>query len=139
MKNKDLEYLIDDFLEQVEKATALLEAKFGKRCILRLWSTSQIAQRGDVNDDVTYELHGVGCRVYLPDVCVDFDYGPDDRIDGFDPWRLYIYANEVPQKHQKYVDLDNVERDFNEYIKLEKIERIAGSTSQLYFKNKSLW
>lgn len=139
MKNKDLEYLIDDFLEQVEKATALLEAKFGKRCILRLWGTNQIAQRGDVNDDVTYELHGVGCRVYLPEVCVDFDYGPDDRIDGFDPWRLYIYANEAPQKHQKYVDLDNVERDFNEYIKLEKIERIAGSTSQLYFKNKNLW
>lgn len=28
-----------------------------------------------VTDDVTYELHGVGCSVYLSDVCVDFDYG----------------------------------------------------------------
>lgn len=30
MKNKKLEYLIDDFLAQVERATDLLEDKFGK-------------------------------------------------------------------------------------------------------------
>lgn len=139
MKNKELEYLIDDFLAQVEKATTLLKEKFGTRCILRLWGTKKIAQRGKVNDEVTYELHGVGCRVYLPDTCIDFDYGPDERIDGFDPWRLYIYANETPEKHPKYTELDDVERDLDEYISSGKVERIAGSMSRLYFKNKNLW
>ncbi|WP_163909179.1 DUF6896 domain-containing protein [Pseudomonas frederiksbergensis] len=139
MKNKELTYLIDDFLVQVEKATALLEEKFGKRCILRLWGTKQIAPRGNVTDDVSYELHGVGCRVYFPDACIDFDYGPDERIDGFDSWRLYIYANEVPKKHPKYTELDHVKRDLDEYIAAGKVERIKNSMSRLYFKNNILW
>lgn len=44
----------------------------------------KIPQRGFVTDGVTYELHGVGCSVYLSEICVDFDYGPDERVDGFD-------------------------------------------------------
>ncbi|WP_422396291.1 DUF6896 domain-containing protein [Pseudomonas trivialis] len=39
----------------------------------------------------------MGCSVYLPEVCVDFDYGPDGRLDGFDLWRLYVYACELPK------------------------------------------
>lgn len=139
MKNEALEYLIDDFLENVDKATAMLEETFGTRCILRLWGTKKIAQRGNVNNTVKYELHGVGCRVYLPDACIDFDYGPDGRIDGFDPWRLYMYANEVPKKHPKYTELDDIKRDLEEYITSGKVERIANSMSRLYFKNMDLW
>jgi len=139
MKNNELEYLIQDFLDKVEIATSLLEKKFGKRCILRLWRTKQIPQRGRVIGDITYELHGVGCRVYLPEACIDFDYGPDERIDGFDPWRLYLYANEFPKKHQKYVELESVKRDFDEYIFSGKVEKIESSMSRLYFKSKNLW
>lgn len=139
MKNIDLEYLIDDFLAQVQKATDLLEGRFGKKCILRLWIAKEIPQRGEILGGINYELHGVGCRVYFPEVCVDFDYGPDDRVDGFDVWRLYIYACEVPRLHPKYKDPDALKRDFNEYVNLGKVERISGSMSSLYFKNKVNW
>lgn len=139
MKNKDLEHLIDDFLAQVEKATNLLEGRFGQKCILRLWREKEILQRGEVSDGINYELHGVGCRVYFPEVCVDFDYGPDERIDGFDVWRLYIYACEVPRLHAKYTDMDALKRDFNEYMGLGKVYRISESMSNLYFKRKVCW
>lgn len=139
MKNKDLEYLIDDFLAQVKKATDLLESRFGQKCILRLWQSKEIPRRGEISGGIDYELHGVGCRVYFPKVCVDFDYGPGERIDGFDIWRLYIYACEVPNLHSKYIDQDVLKRDFNEYINLGKIERISGCMSGLYFQNKINW
>ncbi|PKH28886.1 hypothetical protein BI292_27595 [Pseudomonas sp. 43NM1] len=139
MKNLALEYLIEDFLEKVDKATAMLEKKFGDRFILRLWGTKKIPQRGTVSGNVTYELHGVGCRVYLPEACIDFDYGPDGRIDGFDSWRLYIYANEFPERHPQYTELEIVERDLDEYITAGKVKRMHSGMSNLYFKDELLW
>jgi hypothetical protein len=139
MKNKDLECLIDDFLIQVDRATSLLEEKFGRRCILRLWRANEIPQRGRITARISYELHGVGCRVKFPEICIDFDYGPNERVDGFDVWRLYMYASEVPSLHPKYKNQSVLETDFDDYIKLGKVERVRDSMSRLYFKNKAQW
>lgn len=133
MKTQTLENLITEYLSQVKKATDLLERTFGTKNILGLWRAKKIPQRGLLTEDITYELHGVGCSVYLSNICVDFDYGPDERIDGFDPWRLYMYACEVPNKYKKYTNKASLENDFNEYLKLGKAKRISGSMSNLYF------
>lgn len=133
MKAQTLEDLIAEYLAQVKKATDLLECSFGTKNILRLWRSKKIPQRGLVTDDVTYELHGIGCRVYLSEICVDFDYGPDGRVDGFDPWRLYTYACEVPRRFKKYTDRESLEREFDDYLKKGKAQKINGSMSNLYF------
>ncbi|MGQ7863762.1 DUF6896 domain-containing protein [Pseudomonas sp. 32A] len=133
MKNQTLENLINEYLDQVKKATDLLERIFGTKNILRLWHSKEILQRGRVTDDVSYELHGVGCRVYLSEICVDFDYGPNERVDGFDPWRLYMYACEMPRKYKKYTDKTALEQDFSKYIAQGKAKRLIDSTSNLYF------
>jgi hypothetical protein len=133
MSAQTLENLITEYLGQVEKATDLLEHAFGTKNILRLWRSNKIPQRGTVVADVTYELHGIGCSVYLSEICIDFDYGPDGRVDGFDAWRLYMYACEMPRKYKKYTNKDSLEREFNAYLKEGKAKRIEGSTSSLYF------
>ncbi len=133
MKTQTLEDLIAEYLAHVKKATDLLEHSFGTKNILRLWRSKKIPQRGSVTGDITYELHGIGCRVYLPEACIDFDYGPDERVDGFDIWRLYIYACELPRRYKKYANKESLEHDFNEYLKLGKAKKIEGSTSNLYF------
>jgi hypothetical protein len=128
-----LENLITEYLTQVKIATDLLERSFGTKNILGLWRTKKISQRGSVNSDVTYELHGIGCCVYISEICIDFDYGPDDRVDGFDLWRLFIYACERPKKYDQYTNKEFLEHDFNEYLKLGKAKKIPGSMSSLYF------
>ncbi|KWU52914.1 MULTISPECIES: DUF6896 domain-containing protein [Pseudomonas] len=133
MKSQKLENLITEYLEQVKKATDLLEHSFGTKNILSLWHARKIPQRGKVNDDVTYELHGIGCRVHLPEICIDFDYGPDERVDGFDAWRLYMYACELPHKYEKYTDKKYLEHELNEYVKTGRAKKIEGSVSNLYF------
>ncbi|WP_430458782.1 DUF6896 domain-containing protein [Pseudomonas salmasensis] len=133
MRIQTLEHLIIDYLEQVKKATNLLEQVFGTKNIIGLWRSRKIPQCGTVAANVTYELHGIGCSVYLSEICVDFDYGPDDRVDGFDSWRLYMYACETPSKYKKYTDKQVLEREFNAYLKKGKAKKIEGSTSNLYF------
>ncbi|MHC8298847.1 DUF6896 domain-containing protein [Pseudomonas sp. ZS1P83] len=132
-RNESLEQLIFDFLSMVDKATSLLEEKFGTRCILRLWRTNKIERCGTVVGDVTYELHGVGCAVYFPDLCIDFDYGPEGRTDGFDVWRLYIFACELPLKYKKYTDKAVLESEFKQYVAIGKVEKMSNSTGELYF------
>ncbi len=133
MNIQQLENLITEYLAQVKKATDLLERSFGTKNILGLWRTKKISQRGSVNGDVTYELHGIGCRVYISEICIDFDYGPEDRVDGFDLWRLFIYACELPEKYKPYTNRELLEHDFNEYLKLGKAKKIPGGMSNLYF------
>lgn len=111
----------------------MLERSFGTKSIFRLWGTKKIPRYGTIVGDVTYELHGVGCRLYLPEICIDFDYGPDGRVDGFDVWRLYMYACELPHRYKIYTNKETLDHDFNEYLKLGKAKRIPGSMSRLYF------
>jgi hypothetical protein len=137
-RNEILEQLIFDFLSMVDKATSLLEEKFGTRCILRLWRSNKIERCGTVVGDITYELHGVGCSVYFPDLCINFDYGPDGRTDGLDVWRLYIFACELPLEYKKYTDKAVFENEFNEYVTLVKVEKMSSPTGELYFLRTTL-
>jgi hypothetical protein len=132
-ENPDPRKLDNRVFSASKKATDLLEQSFGTKNILRLWRSKKIPQRGSVTDDVTYELHGIGCSVYLSEICVNFDYGPDERIDGFDSWRLYMYACEVPSKYKKYTHKESLELEFSEYLKKGKAKKITGSLSNLYF------
>ncbi|WP_442963747.1 DUF6896 domain-containing protein [Pseudomonas sp. MF6768] len=101
MKTQTLEDLISEYLEEVEKTTNLLELSFGTKNILGLWRSKKIPLRGKLSDDATYELHGVGCRVYISEKCIDFDYGPDGRIDGFESWMTLHLRMRSSKKIQK--------------------------------------
>ncbi|WP_256220946.1 hypothetical protein [Pseudomonas sp. CHM02] len=132
MQTHTLETLILEYLGQVNKTTELLEQPFGTKKILGLWNSKKIPQRSAVTD-MTYELHSIGCHVYLSDRCIDFDCDPDDRVDGFNLWRLYIYACELARKHKKYTDKEYLTHEFNDYLKLGKAKKIPGAMSNLYF------
>ncbi|MGH8412884.1 MAG: DUF6896 domain-containing protein, partial [Pseudomonas sp.] len=61
MKKNNLENLIHEYLYQVKRATDLLERTFGTKNILQLWRSKEIPQRGRITDNISYELHGIGC------------------------------------------------------------------------------
>lgn len=128
-QHNDIEDLINDFLAKVDTATLLLEKKFGTKNILRLWRSNQIQRCGDITSDAQYELHGVGCIVHLATESVNFDYGFNNRIDGFDAWRLYIYALDRPLKYKKFCDKKILEKEFNDLILSKKIEKMSPSDS----------
>jgi hypothetical protein len=99
---------------------------------LRLWRSGKIKRCGVVKNDITYELHGTGCAVSLPRVHVDFDYGPGGRVDGFDVWRLFVYASELPQKYPKYQSKKFLETDFERYVTSGLFKPMPENESGLY-------
>ncbi len=130
-QNETLDILINDFISMVESSTRIFELKFGTRDIRRLWRTNAIKRRGRVTRGAKYELHGIGCRINLSTGSVDFDYGPNGEINGFDAWRLYNFARERPSKHRKYCDEETIKKELKEYIELKKIKKMSG-ISNLY-------
>ncbi|UVM52597.1 hypothetical protein LOY38_11445 [Pseudomonas sp. B21-015] len=71
--------------------------------------------------------------IEYPEHCVDFDFGPNGRTDGFDAWRLYNYACESPEKYAKYTNVATVESELNQYIQEDMVKKIDNFTSNLYF------
>lgn len=51
-----------------------------------------IPRRGTLPSGREYSFHGIGCRFVKDGVTTDMDFGPDGRIDGFDAWRLHLFA-----------------------------------------------
>lgn len=134
-EREGLEQLIRDLISKVDMATLLLEDKFGSRCIMELWRTHQIERCGSINEEITYELHGVGCAVHFPGLTVDFDYGENGRIDGFDVWRLYLLACELPLQYKKYTDIKALTLEFDEYIARKKVKKMSSTPGSLYVLN----
>ena len=71
----------------------------------------------DPKRNVTYSFHGIGCRVMFGSLDVDFDFGPHGRHDGFDSWRLHMYAKsakpfrELSDQNVIQTELDAMERE----------------------------
>jgi hypothetical protein len=91
--NQGLAQLIRDYQAAVEKAVELLECSGIPRPATPTdWVGYDIPQRGQLAGGVNYFKHGYGCAVFLPSGKVDFDFGAEGQINGFDLWRLTGFA-----------------------------------------------
>jgi hypothetical protein len=85
--------LIDDYKLTVARAVAALEATgIPRPASTTEWVGYDVPGRGQLKGGGEYFIHGFGCAVRLPDTSVDFDFGDDGQIDGFDWYRLASFA-----------------------------------------------
>ena len=91
--NQHLVRLISDYQESVRHAIELLEKSGVPRPVTNTeWVGLDIAHVGKLEGGFSYRKHGYGCEVDLPGGRVDFDFGENGEIDGFDTWRLCGFA-----------------------------------------------
>ena len=85
--------LIDDYKATVARAVAALEATgIARPSSTTEWVGYDVPGRGELIGGGDYFIHGFGCAVRLPETSVDFDFGDDGQIDGFDWSRLLSFA-----------------------------------------------
>jgi len=131
--NPKLKTVIDDYLDAVKQGMALFVEKVGDTPPLVAWKEKQIPQKGNLSKEVEYQFHGIGCLLIFSDYEVDFDFGPDDRFDGFDLWRLGQYVSSRLDKYPDYQDEDRLEHDFDQAIKGGEISKLDHPYCRLYF------
>lgn len=99
MMRTELRYLILEYQSNVARACELLRSRLGLPSLEWFsWKQYRIPLSGWLDDahTIKYRFHGIGCCVTFGSVVVDFDFGPNGRFDGFDAWRLSLFAKSVP-------------------------------------------
>jgi hypothetical protein len=91
--DEGLARLIDDYKAAVAAAVDLMAKSGIERPDTALeWMERPMEQYGFFEGGVAYFAHDRGCEVGLPSGVVDFDFGPDGEVDGFDCRRLAQFA-----------------------------------------------
>lgn len=110
--------LIHEYQSKVQETVELFEHYKGlKRPQHPLeWQSSGILQSGylDPSKQISYFFHGYGCCVHLPSGRVDWDFGQEGQIDGFDFWRLYEFAERGTQNFLEFRDEEVLKSVFAE-------------------------
>lgn len=88
-----LAHLIADFQASVLTAVALMHRSgLPLPHSSREWAEADVPGSGVLDGGVYYYKHGAGCEVCLETGTVDFDFGENGEVNGFDEWRLAEFA-----------------------------------------------
>lgn len=100
-----------------------------------LWHQNGIPRTGEfLNGKYKYSFHGVGCEFHMKDKVIDYDYGDQGRIDGFDLWRLSGYG-EKNTTFKDYIESGKIKTDFDKAIEAGDIKKLfSDKNDDLYYK-----
>ncbi|MCL6358776.1 hypothetical protein EXT49_01765 [Pectobacterium polaris] len=91
--NENLYRLIFYFQDAVQVSLKLMHRSGIKMPSSRYgWIESDIPSSGELDGGVKYYKHGAGCRVELNSGSVDFDFGGQGEVGGFNSWWLTYFA-----------------------------------------------
>ena len=86
--------LIREYVSHVRYCASQMREHFGVQNLLAGWRDGRIPKRGEITDGgLSFSFHGIGCTVEMRDCSVDFDFGPNGDVGGFDAYRLAQFAN----------------------------------------------
>ena len=120
--NIELQNLISDFQVKVAEANELLKKYLDTEEPHNL--EPPIEQVGILGGKHKYFFHGVGCKVNISkkDI-VDFDYGLNGRIDGFDEWRLCGFIRTRKKKYP-HIQESDIKIWFQDAIDADEIRKL---------------
>ncbi len=111
--------LIQEYQTRVREAASLFQEYKGmKPSSLRCWRQAGLSKEGFIDPEqrVEYFFHGIGCCVKLPNGKVDWDFGHDGRLDGFDAWRLWCFADDGTDDFPEFKRKEILDAAFREAI-----------------------
>jgi hypothetical protein len=128
--------LIREYQGVVRTLVAALQGAYGQQDLLAAWHRGEIPKDGSIGE-IEFSFHGVGCRGTVGGIEVDFDFGPDGRIDGFDAWRLWLFATQSPAKYSRFQGREELEAALDALERKGEIEcpRAAPSPHLWYWKS----
>lgn len=104
METQEHLHLIKRYLASVQVLVGQLQRAFQVENLVEGRKEGKIPRTGTFGDDGEFSFHGVGCRIEKGETSVDFDFGPNGRIDGFDAWRLHVFVEDDPSPEESGID-----------------------------------
>lgn len=113
MRKKMLD-LANEYLRCARACAAALSTEIGTSDVLRAVNSSNVQREGVISafGGGSYFVHGSGCRIEAAEMEIEFDFGPGGSVPGFDPWKLYGFAQGRRETHSWLPD----RRSFQELL-----------------------
>ncbi|MBX3473993.1 MAG: hypothetical protein KF754_06385 [Planctomycetes bacterium] len=84
-------WLIGRYLADCREVNRKLRAHFAVVSVVQAARSGKVPISAEIGD-VSYTVHGIGCRALFGSTAVDFDIDASGDVGGFDAWRLHRYA-----------------------------------------------
>jgi hypothetical protein len=132
-RTSEIIQLITDYQRAAKTTVTGLKKQTGSNTLLADMRDGKIPRRGKLlQPRGKYQFHGVGCLFEVNKRIVDIDFGPGERFDGFDAWRLHRYAESAFE--WRNLTLGQIEKGLQELEKSELIYRPGWVLAEhLYF------
>ena len=132
--------LIIDFQETSQLVAEKFYEKYGtKELLLSANSNKSIPRQGSFDIIKNYSFHGCGLYAKLKDKEIDFDFGDNNRTDGFDAWRLKRFADSMPKLYQMFNSEELIQIELDKLVQMRKIHKPGSfpGSSNYYWTNET--
>jgi hypothetical protein len=128
----ELHNLITEYLRHARAVRDCLAQAAGTRNILRAVHSASFPREGRFTSygGGEYFVHGSGCRVTSAELEIDLDFGPEGRVPGFDPWKLYNFAKNHPEMYPQLGDREVFNKLIAQCLEAGELVRFGMNPSQ---------
>lgn len=136
---------IDEFMDTVrrfEHATSAALEEFKRRSGMQdpfgAWMLRRVPQLGELpgHPPLKYAFHGIGLRLDGLGAVIDFDFGPNGIVGGFNRWWLHVFARNTGSPARYADDANTVGRDLEVAARLGLIIRpFTGLHDGLWYRS----
>lgn len=129
--DRNLERLITEFQSRVRDAVALMyRSGIPMPYSSFAWLQAEVPGTGILDGGAKYFKHGAGCEVRFETGAVDFDFGDNGEIDGFDLWRLTNFCrDDLP--FFGFDSMEQIEQSFTAALACGELEQSRGGLCYL--------
>lgn len=105
--------------------------------LLRARRINIIPKEGVLEDGFSFSFHGGGCYFEFENGTIDIDFGPNDRCDGFDAFRLYHFLSTSKMNQNiRLITESEIQKCLDELLIEKKIVRPGDFPNpNLYYLN----
>jgi hypothetical protein len=143
METKEIIQLIKNYVACASYMCSLLKDAYDTKSetLLTARRMNIIPKNGVLKEGYKFDFHGGGCLFEFENAYIDVEFGPNDRCDGFDSFRLYNFS--LVSKDNLYLSLKSEEIIKNEITQLLKDKVIIQPglfpNPKLYYLNSVIY
>jgi hypothetical protein len=89
-----------------------------------------IPQKGCIGS-IEFSFHGIGCRVIDGVLWVDWDFPIIEKKVGLDPWKLWGFTRDIPEKFGKFSSLEFLRDEIKLFEQKGLLGRGTGSNQYI--------
>ena len=121
-----------EYTNKIREITKLIENHYATSLVTGL--KEKVIPRSGSISEFEFKVHGIGIRVTGKNLWLDWDFPKDLTNIPFDPWKLWCYTRDNPEKYGEFSDFNYIRSEVERLVNNGLLSKDTGY-SNCYFLN----